>query len=289
MLHDVLACLEQVEALSAHEVHCFCEAALDEVVSLCVVVGFFGAVDVQLRQAVVDNIPCKEIYAPSQPFFYLGLTTLMKHLPRASLPIAFLDLAVPAPSHPLWILMLALNLPHSVRAITLPPIQQRILAELLTLDYFIRQAHAIFPALYRHFLALQPLVDHRSPLRRGRNISIDLLILPKRRGNDGPLGRIGLEMRLILHQSIQITLLHLIKLPEKVLLGQHSDDLLIEDREVPESLGGICTEDLVPGYESPQVCLELQWRGVEIALAVSPKVLYGNIFAEAYILQLMGL
>lgn len=66
-------------------------------------------------------------------------------------------------------------------------------------------------------------------------------------------------MRLVLHQPIQITLLHLVKLPKKILLGQHSDDLLIEDREIPKSFGGIRTKDLVPSYEPPEICLKLQW------------------------------
>ena len=289
MFHDILARFQQVEALRAHEVHRLGQAALDEVVALGIVVGLLRAVDVQLRQAVVYHIPRIEIDAPSQSLLDLWLSALMQHLPRAPLPIPFLDLAVPAAGHPRWVLVLALDLPNPVGAVGFPAVQKRVLAKFLPLYYFVRQAHAILLALYGHFLALQALVDHRGALRRGGHVAIDLFVLSEGGRDDGPLDRIGLEMRLVLHQPIQIALLHLVKLPEEVLLVEHGDDLLEQDREIPEGLGGVCAEDLVPGDEPPQVGLELEWCCIEVALAVGPEVFYGNIFAEAYILQLPGL
>lgn len=289
MFHDVFACFEEVEPLSAHEVHCLGQAALDEVISLGVVVDPLGTFDVQLRQAVENHIPCIEIYAPSQPLLDLRLSSLMKHLARASLPIVLLDLTVPAAPHSVWIFVFALDLPHAVGTVALPAIQQRILAKFFALDYLLRQAHAILLALNWHFLALQPLVDHGCPLLRGGHVAIDLFILAEGGGDDGPLDCIGLEMQLVLHQSIQIALLHLVKPAEEILFVQHSNHLLVEYREIPKSFGGVCAEDLVPGYQPSEILLKLHWGGVEIALAVGPEMLDGNIFAEAYILQLMGL
>jgi hypothetical protein len=195
VLFDVVAGLEQVVALCAHEVHGLGEAVLDEVVASGFVTGLLGAIDVDFRQAVVDDVSGEKVDAPGESLFDLRLLLAVVHrLPRAQLPVVLPDLAVPAPPGPRWVLVAALDLPGSVRTLTLPPVHQRKLAELYPLWQWIQQADTSLGALHRFLLALEALVDHGGSLGRGRHVAVDLLVLPEGGGDDWPLGSIGLVL-----------------------------------------------------------------------------------------------
>lgn len=176
----------------------------------------------------------------------------------------------------LRIFVLALHLLHAIGAFTLPAIQQRERAEAFPFRQFLQAANAVIPTINGSLQALQSFIDHGHPLRRGRNVHVDFLVLPKWAGDDGPLGDGGFVLYLVLHQASDIVGLDFEEPPEEVLPDEEGDCFFIDGGEVLEALGGECPEGLIPGDEGPEVALEVLGVGVEIGLAVISDLVYAN-------------
>lgn len=132
---DVLATLQQVVPLSAHEIQSTGQGVLDEIV-LARLIGdtLDGSLNVELRQTVVDDISGEEIDAPGKSLLDLRRSfPVIFCLPRANFPVVFSYRPVPALSLLLLVGMAALDLVLAVRTPRLPPVQQGIRAKFYTL------------------------------------------------------------------------------------------------------------------------------------------------------------
>lgn len=92
----------------------------------------------------------------------------------------------------------------------------------------IRKTHTIRCALNRNFLAAHTLIDDRSPMVRGRDIFLELLIFSKRGWDEGPLGGGQFELYFLSHQTREIALLDVSEPLEKIFFGKIGYYFLIE-------------------------------------------------------------
>lgn len=149
---------------------------LDEGVSAFIVGCLLLVLDVDLRKAVIEDVPCVEVNTPGNPLLDLAIFVTFF---LAFLALVLLDLTV-ATLHVLFgVFVLAFYLAGPIGALRLPAMDETVSTEGLALGKVLSQTDTVRAALLRQFLAFHALVDGVLSRRRGRHILIDFLVLPK--------------------------------------------------------------------------------------------------------------